>query len=82
MLLVICAGAAAKGSAKTPMTLVLDEFQNAETVEPALLTDLSVLWNKYRKDTQLLLVLTVSDGAGRSMTDGRFSPLWPAPAAN
>jgi|GEM_PF-3449801 len=38
-------------------------------------TDLSVLWNKYRKDTQLLLVLTVSDGAGRSMTDDRFSPL-------
>lgn len=57
------------------MTVVLDEFQNAETVEPALVTDLSVLWDKYRKDTQLLLVLTVSDGAGRSMTDGRFSPL-------
>lgn len=57
------------------MTVVLDEFQNAETVEPALVTDLSVLWDKYRKDTQLLLVLTVSDGAGRSMTDERFSPL-------
>ena len=54
-----------KQSAKTPMTVVLDEFQNAETVEPALVTDLSVLWDKYRKDTQLLLVLTVSDGAGR-----------------
>ena len=39
------------------------------------MTDLSVLWNKYRKDTQLLLVLTVSDGAERSMTDDRFSPL-------
>ena len=65
-----------KQSAKTPMTVVLDEFQNAETVEPALVTDLSVLWDKYRKDTQLLLVLTVSDGAGRSMTDERFSPLW------
>lgn len=64
-----------KQSAKTPMTVVLDEFQNAETVEPALVTDLSVLWDKYRKDTQLLLVLTVSDGAGRSMTDDRFSPL-------
>ena len=49
------------------MTMVLDEFQNAETVEPALVTDLAVLWDKYRKDTQLLLVLTVSDGAGRSM---------------
>lgn len=57
------------------MTVVLDEFQNAETVEPALVTDLSVLWDKYRKDTQLLLVLTVSDSAGRSMTDDRFSPL-------
>lgn len=64
-----------KQSAKTPMTVVLDEFQNAETVEPALVTDLSVLWDKYRKDTQLLLVLTVSDGAGRSMTDDHFSPL-------
>ena len=68
-----------KQSAKTPMTVVLDEFQNAET---ALVTDLSVLWDKYRKDTQLLLVLTVSDGAGRSMTDDRFSPLCAVPAAN
>ena len=64
-----------KQSAKTPMTVVLDEFQNAETVEPALVTDLAVLRDKYRKDTQLLHVLTVSDGAGRSMTDDRFSPL-------
>ena len=64
-----------KQSAKTPMTVVLDEFQNAETIEPALVTDFAVLWDKYRKDTQLLLVLTVSDGAGRSMTDDRFSPL-------
>ena len=64
-----------KQSAKTPMTVVLDEFQNAKTVEPALVTDFAVLWDKYRKDTQLLLVLTVSDGAGRSMTDDRFSPL-------
>ena len=64
-----------KQSAKTPMTVVLDEFQNAEIIEPALVTDFAVLWDKYRKDTQLLLVLTVSDGAGRSMTDDRFSPL-------
>src|SRR5690554_3555001 len=37
----------------TPLTLVVDEFQDIERVNPSLFSDLQNLWDSYKRHTQM-----------------------------
>jgi len=41
---------------KVPLTIVIDEFQDIERVEPGLFSDLQNLWDSYKKSAMLHLV--------------------------
>lgn len=41
---------------KVPLTIVIDEFQDIERVEPGLFSDLQNLWDSYKKNAMLHLV--------------------------
>lgn len=40
-------------SSRQPLTLVVDEFQDIERVNPALFSDLQNLWDRYKRQSQL-----------------------------
>lgn len=66
-----------KRSARDPMICVIDEFQNLERVAPAFLSDLQKLWDKYRKQTKMLLLLTGSvASAMKQIIDNPAAPLF------
>ncbi len=43
-------------SEKRPITLILDEFQNFETVDPSVFDSLQELWDRYHTRSKLLLI--------------------------
>lgn len=64
-------------SASTPLVLVIDEFQNCASVAPSFMSDLQRLWDKWRKRSRMLLVLTGSvASAMREITEGTNAPLF------
>lgn len=64
-------------SEKMPMVVMIDEFQNLESVEPAFFGELQKLWDKRRKSTKMLLVLTGSVAtAMREVVEEVNAPLY------
>lgn len=64
-------------SETTPLTLVVDEFQNCETVAPSFFGSLQALWDERRKTTKMLLILTGSvASAMRAITEDARAPLF------
>ena len=60
-----------------PMVLVIDEFQNLETLEPSFFGELQKYWDRRRKKTRMLLVLTGSVAtAMREITENINAPLY------
>ena len=60
-----------------PLVLVMDEFQNCTAVAPTFFSDLQRLWDKYRKNSQMLLVLTGSvASAMRQIIENPHAPLF------
>ena len=59
-----------------PMVLMIDEFQNLETLEPSFFGELQKLWDRLRKKTKMLLILTGSVAtAMREITENVNAPL-------
>ena len=64
-------------SISTPLVLVIDEFQNCASVAPSFMGDLQRLWDKWRKHSRMLLVLTGSAASAmREITEGTNAPLF------
>lgn len=64
-------------SLRMPMVLVMDEFQNCASAAPSFFSDLQRLWDKWRKQSKMLLVLTGSvASAMREITEGSGAPLF------
>lgn len=60
-----------------PMVLMIDEFQNLETLEPSFFGELQKLWDRLRKKTKMLLILTGSVAtAMREITENVNAPLY------
>lgn len=60
-----------------PMILMVDEFQNLETLEPSFFGELQKYWDRLHKKTKMLLILTGSVAtAMREITENKNAPLY------
>lgn len=60
-----------------PMVLMIDEFQNLESLEPSFFGELQKYWDRRRKKTKMLLILTGSVAtAMREITENINAPLY------
>ncbi len=60
-----------------PMVLVIEEFQNLESLEPSFFGQLQKYWDRSRKKTKMLLILTGSAASAmREITENINAPLY------
>ncbi len=71
-----------KRAQKTPLILVLDEFQNFKHMAPGFFGDLQNLWDKHRKTSKILLAAAGSvTSAMKEATEAPDAPLCGRPSA-
>ena len=65
-----------KEAERKPLILVLDEFQNFQSVDPTVFKTLQVLWDRHQSKSKILVVVSGSENGLREIFENEKAPLF------